>query len=316
MKCVQCNSEWKTDESVSSSLTKCPFCGKDLPKKEEPKSYENTKDALAAIKKQFGDDVLLGKLNALFPDLAPSVSNADKRLVYSVYETGASKVLKNNLNTSQENKEAAVKTAVQRLKESYIDEGMSIKIIFEFASALGWKIEKPEIKPENEIKSKSSKTEEIKESKESDNEKTQANEQPTDNSTVTAHDDNPPKNVVYTGTMKRWDAFGEYNYTGDIKNKLMHGKGVIKWENGDVYEGDFNEGRRAGKGKLTFANGDIYEGNFLNDSRTGKGKFIWKNGDVFEGIFFNGKISGKGKMIYRNGTVKEGIWSEGKLMSK
>jgi len=85
MKCVQCNSEWKTDESVSSSIIKCPFCGKDLPKKEEPKSYDNTKDALDAIKKRFGDDALLGKLNALFADFAPSVSQADKRLVYTVY---------------------------------------------------------------------------------------------------------------------------------------------------------------------------------------------------------------------------------------
>jgi hypothetical protein len=40
---------------------------------EENPKFENSKDALAAIMKQFGADVLLGKLNAHFSDFAPSV---------------------------------------------------------------------------------------------------------------------------------------------------------------------------------------------------------------------------------------------------
>jgi hypothetical protein len=36
MKCIHCNSEWKTNEKIVSSLTSCPFCGKSLAEKEEP----------------------------------------------------------------------------------------------------------------------------------------------------------------------------------------------------------------------------------------------------------------------------------------
>jgi hypothetical protein len=54
MKCNHCNSEWKTDDKIYSSLSTCPFCGKGFAKEEEPKSYENSKDALAAMKKEEG----------------------------------------------------------------------------------------------------------------------------------------------------------------------------------------------------------------------------------------------------------------------
>ncbi|MDR0474508.1 MAG: DUF6273 domain-containing protein [Treponema sp.] len=79
MKCPHCNSEWKTDDKRSSSLTSCPFCGKSLVKEEAPKKHDNSKDALAAIMEQFGPDVLLGKLNAHFPDLAsvPDANSGD-----------------------------------------------------------------------------------------------------------------------------------------------------------------------------------------------------------------------------------------------
>ncbi|MCL2186659.1 MAG: hypothetical protein FWB86_12535, partial [Treponema sp.] len=107
MKCVHCENEWKVNEKNSATMTKCPFCGENPNEKEEKTSYENTKDALNAIYKKFGADVLLGeKLKSYFSDFAPSVSSGDKRLVYAVYEMGAAKVLKNNLNASKEDKEA------------------------------------------------------------------------------------------------------------------------------------------------------------------------------------------------------------------
>ncbi|MCL2186099.1 MAG: formylglycine-generating enzyme family protein [Treponema sp.] len=61
MKCVHCDSEWKANEKISDSITKCPFCGENPNEKEEKQSFENSKDALAAIYKKFGADVLLGE---------------------------------------------------------------------------------------------------------------------------------------------------------------------------------------------------------------------------------------------------------------
>ncbi|MDR0474167.1 MAG: DUF6273 domain-containing protein [Treponema sp.] len=142
MKCPHCNSKWETDEKVSSSLTSCPFCGKSLVKEEAPKKYDNSKDALAAIMKQFGPDVLLGKLNAHFPDFA-SVSAGDKHLVYAVYELGAAKVLKSSLAASQADKEIAVKIAVRTLTEAHISQDSAETIVSEFAAALGWQVNKP-----------------------------------------------------------------------------------------------------------------------------------------------------------------------------
>jgi hypothetical protein len=40
----------------------------------------------------------------------------------------------------------------------------------------------------------------------------------------------------------------------------MIGKGIYKFNNGDVYSGDFLNGKKHGIGKYIYFNGDIYEG--------------------------------------------------------
>ena len=152
MKCINCESEWQPSGKASISVTKCPFCGENpQEKKAEPTSYDNSKDALAAIIKQFGADKLLGKLNAIFPDFAPSVDNKIKKLVYTVYDSGASKVLKENLNGSQEDKERAVKIAIRNMTENFIVSEIAENIIYDFIDALGWKIKREIIKPETSV---------------------------------------------------------------------------------------------------------------------------------------------------------------------
>ena len=143
MKCINCEMEWSGNEKITASITKCPFCGENpLVKKEAPKFYETSKDALAAIRAQFGEDKLLGKLNAIFPDIAPSVHPNIKGLVYAVYEKGSAKVLKENLSGTQEDRERAVKIAIRNLTEAFIAPEMAENIIHEFTDALGWKIER------------------------------------------------------------------------------------------------------------------------------------------------------------------------------
>jgi len=110
--------------------------------------YETTKEALAAIYKEFGADVLLGKINAHLSDFAPSVPENYKKLAYAVHTFGASKVLKDNLNETQENKEAAVKVAVRCLTDAFISKKIAEDVIFEFVDALGWKVSRQKITPE------------------------------------------------------------------------------------------------------------------------------------------------------------------------
>ena len=147
MECKNCGAKWEVKKEVSESLAKCPFCGKPLATTAQPLFYDNSKDALAAIMRQFGADVLLGKLTAHFPDFAPTVAAGDKRLVYAVYELGAAQVLKSNLNATQADKEIAVKVAVSKLTESHIALDSAESIVREFAAALGWQISKPSPQP-------------------------------------------------------------------------------------------------------------------------------------------------------------------------
>jgi len=156
MKCVNCEMEWSGNEKITATITKCPFCGEDPnEKKEEPKHHENTKDALAAIYKQFGADVLLGRLNGYLPDFAPSVSLADKELVYNVNKMGSSKALKEADKGPREEKERAVKIAVRNLIDAYVAPEVAEKIIYEFTEALGWDIKRSSLradeKPESQL---------------------------------------------------------------------------------------------------------------------------------------------------------------------
>jgi len=141
MKCNHCKGEWAPPPG--RDVTECPFCGKGLAKKEEPRVYENSRDALAAIMEMYGAEVLLGKLNNLFRDLAPAVSKVDKELVDDVYEKGAAQILKNNLAATQADKVIAVKRAVKKLTDAHIAQNSAETIIHEFTAALGWKVEKP-----------------------------------------------------------------------------------------------------------------------------------------------------------------------------
>jgi PleD family two-component response regulator len=143
MKCINCGSEWSATGKASVSITNCPFCGENpVVKKEAKKSCETSREALGAIYKQFGADILLGKLNAYIADFAPSLSTANKRLVNSVYEFGASKALKESINGTQEDKERAVKIAIRNMTEAFVAPEMAENIVYEFTNALDWKIEK------------------------------------------------------------------------------------------------------------------------------------------------------------------------------
>ena len=158
MQCINCEAKWETKENTV--IAKCPFCGENpTVKKAKQKTFDNSKQALDAIYKQFGADILLGKLSAYIADFAPSLSMAEKRLVNSVNDFGASKALKESVNGSQEDKERAVKVAVNIMTEAFVAPEMAVNIIYEFTDALEWKIGKQAVQtPAEESKKSTSST--------------------------------------------------------------------------------------------------------------------------------------------------------------
>lgn len=101
--------------------------------------------------------------------------------------------------------------------------------------------------------------------------------------------------------------------------KRFEGKGVLSVKadyssdslESREYVGDFYAGKKHGKGVMTWANGDVYDGDWLDGNMTGKGKFTWANGDVYEGEFKKGEKDGAGKLTMSNGAVYEGDWEAG-----
>ena len=59
------------------------------------------------------------------------------------------------------------------------------------------------------------------------------------------------------------------DYIGETIDGNPHGRGVLYFANGDLYEVDFVDGNPSGKGIFYFANGDRYEGDFVYGKRTG-----------------------------------------------
>ena len=101
-------------------------------------------------------------------------------------------------------------------------------------------------------------------------------------------------------------------YVGDWKNHYREGKGKLTYANGDVYKGEFKQSKFNGKGTMTFRNGEEYIGEWANDLQNGKGKYSYSNGDHFEGSFYNGAVNGEGTMHYANGGKYVGSWKNNK----
>nr|CCC91223.1 conserved hypothetical protein [Trypanosoma congolense IL3000] len=125
-------------------------------------------------------------------------------------------------------------------------------------------------------------------------------------------------------------------YTGDFHPVYQrHGRGVLLYMNGDVYEGEFNTNCRHGRGcfkssggaevyegewlrdewhgsgQINYIDGGVFKGAFAHGKRDGEGTMIYPNGDEYTGWFTNDKIEGHGTMRYKNGDKYEGMWKGG-----
>lgn len=105
-------------------------------------------------------------------------------------------------------------------------------------------------------------------------------------------------------------------YTGEWKDGVKHGYGVLIYANGNKFEGDWREGKREGRGvywvndKKKKKLRKQYAGEWANDQRHGLGTFFHEDGGRFEGFWANNKREGDGRMVYgADRSVYEGQWS-------
>ena len=67
-----------------------------------------------------------------------------------------------------------------------------------------------------------------------------------------------------------------------------------------------------GEGILKLPNGEIYKGSYVEDKKEGHGVFLWPNGKCYDGGWKNGKQHGVGTFTdSKKGIKKRGLWEQG-----
>jgi len=106
-------------------------------------------------------------------------------------------------------------------------------------------------------------------------------------------------------------------YTGDMKDGLYDGYGILTYKNGDVYKGHWQQGKKHGQGTLTFTKDQKkYVGNWKNNLYHGDGALYFPDKSHFEGKFYAGEKHGKGKFIDPQGDEYDEEWEKGEIVRK
>jgi len=106
--------------------------------------YYNLNKILATVMSEYGHDVLLGDLTDYFPSFDFAESK-EKCIIYRVHKLGAADILKNDLQSSNEEKEASAQKAIEHLIKGGVQKGHAKAIINDFIYALGWKLTESDI---------------------------------------------------------------------------------------------------------------------------------------------------------------------------
>ena len=143
MKCNNCNGEWTPPPG--KSITVCPFCQEKIiaEKSSDWQFFDNTKELLAYIAIEYGNDALFGR--KYFSDhTLPSMPQGQKNLVKQAFECGAIKIIQDNMSSDQARKETAVKQAVSKLVDTYASaKEAAERVVWEFIDAIGWGMLEP-----------------------------------------------------------------------------------------------------------------------------------------------------------------------------
>ena len=116
------------------------------------------------------------------------------------------------------------------------------------------------------------------------------------------------------GTLTKSDLV----YTGEFKNDIANGKGLIKYKDGSWFEGTFSDNLPDGYGVYHFSNGQTYTGQLNHGVFEGFGVqvVLQNDGSLLEtqiGNFYNDALHGMGVIISDNGNIYCGEFEEGKL---
>lgn len=100
----------------------------------------------------------------------------------------------------------------------------------------------------------------------------------------------------------------------------VNGKGTATFLTGEVYTGQWKNGLRHGKGILIIPSdygnyNDKYEGYWKDDKQHGKG-FLRITPEEFNGTWVNGELNGKGSYLHFDGTKYVGTFKNGKFDGK
>jgi hypothetical protein len=115
-------------------------------------------------------------------------------------------------------------------------------------------------------------------------------------------DERPPVNG--RGTFVHTNSF--FTYTGDWKNGVKHGNGILIMRDGSSYEGQFLNGEITGKGVKRWPSGSTYSGEFQDGEINGEGSYVGSDGERFTGHFVNNRREGQGELQTEDGTVFKG----------
>lgn len=106
---------------------------------------------------------------------------------------------------------------------------------------------------------------------------------------------------------------GGARYSGDLKQGLIHGKGLLEWPDGRRYEGEFAAGLMSGMGLFIEPNGDQYSGTFVDGELTGEGEYHGHEGNIYRGEFLRDLYHGPGEYQDQQGNRYQGVFAEGDL---
>jgi hypothetical protein len=98
------------------------------------------------------------------------------------------------------------------------------------------------------------------------------------------------------------------SFEGSFQQDFMHGRGVLRLQNGDILEGEFLEDLPH-YGQKTYVNGSTFTGHFDEQFRAdGVGRMTWPSGQSFQGDF-SADVPTRGELTYSGGVVNRGVFA-------
>lgn len=105
-------------------------------------------------------------------------------------------------------------------------------------------------------------------------------------------------------------------YVGETDFGYLVGEGTFNFASGTVYTGQWRNNMMNGQGILKVPSEGTYTGDFLDSEKSGHGKFVWDDGAVYDGEWKYDQMNGQGTYTSPDGvryigTFKDNLFLEG-----